>query len=469
MTVTVSDGTVSETGLLSFNEVLDMSDVPEPIGEDVLVGINNTDDGSVLTGVGEPDAVIQLFDSNGNALRDENGNPITTIVDEDGNWRITGIHPPIQDFDHVTAVITDRDGNISRTTDEIRVRGGDYTVPDRVTSSGADEYGTLIGTAEPGTQVTVYDATGHPIYDSLGAQLTVRVAADGTWSIDGQSSAISVGDQVMIVVMDVAGNATSTLSTVGKIANDVTDPSEPADPQEPTETEEQPTSTPISVESRIVIVKAANDIASLSGTRDVSGGTIVVDTVNAIDDLGGVANKAPLAEIRQSQSDVNAKVEQSLTVDRSIPVEQIQLDRDISISNALSVDFDEMDYTNDGREPENGIVMTAKRDGQFINFDIDQRSNVASKQVEEYIVTMRDGSPLPAWMEHVRGGKIIGFVPAEVDNVELKITARLSDGSRVEQLVSFDPNTTQLVPLEQVGVSDRGDDQQEQAPRSGPL
>ncbi|MCA9081334.1 MAG: hypothetical protein KDA58_12295, partial [Planctomycetaceae bacterium] len=66
-----------------------------------------------VSGTGEPGAEVVLLDNNGQPLTDGSGEVLTTIVDGDGEWTISGISPQLPSGTTVTVQQTDPAGNTS--------------------------------------------------------------------------------------------------------------------------------------------------------------------------------------------------------------------------------------------------------------------------------------------------------------------------------------------------------------------
>ena len=138
--------------------------------------VNNSPNGTDLGGTGEPGTTITLFGPDGTPLVDSQGNPITTTVDENGNWSVSGIAPPLTNGTEVTAVSTDAAGNSASIVEIVNVTsqtpGTDSTPPNQPTLTPSDESGQqLNGTADPGTIITLFGEDGQPLTDVLGLSL----------------------------------------------------------------------------------------------------------------------------------------------------------------------------------------------------------------------------------------------------------------------------------------------------------
>ncbi len=73
----------------------------------------------------------------------------------------------------------------------------------------------------------------------------------------------------------------------------------------------------------------------------------------------------------------------------------------------------------------------------------------AGTEINQLNVTLSDGRPLPAWLDRVGTGLLMGERPADADRIDLRISASMSDGSSITRHVTIDTNTGEIQPLEQ--------------------
>ncbi len=174
---------------------------------------NDIDDGEP----GIAGAVVELLDANGNAVLDENGQPITTTTDDQGNYRFDDLAPGdyrvrfAQDTDGKTFVAQDDpDGNGDDTTDSdvdpdtgvtgvVTVNAGEETenVDAGVEDPGTaeirgryfcDENDNDIDDGEPGivgAVVELLDANGNAILDENGQPITTTTDDQGNYAFTG--------------------------------------------------------------------------------------------------------------------------------------------------------------------------------------------------------------------------------------------------------------------------------------------
>lgn len=179
--------------------------------------INNTDDGTKLSGTAEPNSTVVLKDSGGTPLTDADGDVITATTDAEGNWSVSGIDPALQNGDDVKATAIDEAGNPStETTKTLAVGTGDTSAPD-ITINNTDDGDKLTGTTEPGATVILYNADGQAITNGDPGDTslpTVTVDADGNWSVSGLEPDIANNDDITAVATDAAGNTGSATETI---------------------------------------------------------------------------------------------------------------------------------------------------------------------------------------------------------------------------------------------------------------
>ncbi|WP_315761726.1 BapA/Bap/LapF family large adhesin [Sphingomonas sp. Y38-1Y] len=165
-----------------------------------------TDDGTALTGTGEPGATVTVTDPAGNTVA-------TGTVGADGSFTLP-LQPPLANGETVTVVQTDAGGNASPTTS---VTAPDITAPAAPSAEVADDGTAVTGTGEPGATVTVRDAEGNVI-------ATAPVATDGSYSVPLVPPLLN-GETVTVVQTDPAGNDSPGVDAT---APDETAPAAPA-------------------------------------------------------------------------------------------------------------------------------------------------------------------------------------------------------------------------------------------------
>ncbi|WP_347093053.1 BapA/Bap/LapF family large adhesin [Sphingomonas parapaucimobilis] len=163
------------------------------------------DDGSAITGTGEPGATV--------TVRDPAGQPLgTATVDVQGSYTLP-LSTPQTNGEALSVTQSDPAGN---TSPAISVGAPDTTVPAAPTATVAGDGSAIIGTGEPGATVTVSDATGQP----LG---TATVDAQGNYTLPLTTPQAN-GETLTVTQSDPAGN-TSPTTTIS--APDITAPTAP--------------------------------------------------------------------------------------------------------------------------------------------------------------------------------------------------------------------------------------------------
>ncbi|MGJ7455081.1 BapA/Bap/LapF family large adhesin, partial [Sphingomonas parapaucimobilis] len=163
------------------------------------------DDGSAITGTGEPGATV--------TVRDPAGQPLgTATVDVQGSYTLP-LSTPQTNGEALSVTQSDPAGN---TSPAISIGAPDTTVPAAPTATVAGDGSAITGTGEPGATVTVSDATGQP----LG---TATVDAQGNYTLPLTTPQAN-GETLTVTQSDPAGN-TSPTTTIS--APDITAPTAP--------------------------------------------------------------------------------------------------------------------------------------------------------------------------------------------------------------------------------------------------
>ncbi|MBO9624080.1 MAG: BapA prefix-like domain-containing protein [Sphingomonas sp.] len=141
--------------------------------------------GTEVSGTAEPGATVTVTDGLGNPVG-------TDVADGSGNWSVTP-GSPLADGTVVSATASDAAGNVSppdtETVDAIAP-----AAPVIAPTNGAE----LVGTAEPGSTVTVTDSLGNVIGTDVAD-------AGGNWSVT-PASPLTDGTVVSATATDAAGN-----------------------------------------------------------------------------------------------------------------------------------------------------------------------------------------------------------------------------------------------------------------------
>ncbi|MFN3776300.1 BapA/Bap/LapF family large adhesin [Sphingomonas parapaucimobilis] len=197
LTVTQSDA----LGNVSPTITLTAPDFTAPAAPTATIA----DDGSAITGTGEPGATV--------TVRDPAGQPLgTATVDAQGNYTLP-LSTPQTNGEALSVTQSDPAGN---TSPAISVGAPDTTLPAAPTATVAGDGSAITGTGEPGATVTVNDATGQP----LG---TATVDAQGNYTLPLTTPQAN-GETLTVTQSDPAGN-TSPTTTIS--APDITAPTAP--------------------------------------------------------------------------------------------------------------------------------------------------------------------------------------------------------------------------------------------------
>lgn len=230
-----------------------------PVQGPLASGGSTNDAAPGFSGTTEPGSTIAVFD---------NGVPIgSAVVDPAGNWTFTPA-TPLGDGGHsVTFVASDSAGNAGPATPPFvfTVDTLAPAAPVVVPSNG----GSLSGTAEPGTTVSI-DLDGDTVTDG-----TAPVDGAGNWTFT-PTAPIADGTTVTVTVSDAAGN-TSAPATV------VVDSSVPLAPTIVSATDDVPGQTGVVASGGL-----SNDATlALAGTAEANStvrifdGTALIGTVSA--------------------------------------------------------------------------------------------------------------------------------------------------------------------------------------------
>ncbi len=158
-----------------------------------------SEDGSYLTGMAEPNAMIQIFDQNGQLVNQWNNN-----VNWDGTFNIY-LNSNYMHGEVFKVVVVDQAGNLSG---EVTVKAPlDDIAPVAASNLVFSEDGSsLSGVAEPNTFIQIFDQNGQQV--NTWSQ---SVNADGTFTIFLGSSNLH-GEEFTVIVKDRAGNVSEAVS-----------------------------------------------------------------------------------------------------------------------------------------------------------------------------------------------------------------------------------------------------------------
>lgn len=205
--VTLTDGAGNVSGPVTVT-------APDTTAPAAPTDLAVNEDGTSLSGRGEPGATVTIKNADGVVLG-------SAVVGQDGNFSVT-LNPPQTGGQTLTASQSDAAGNLSPITTVVAAGGAetpDTTAPDAPTNLALTNSGTrLSGNGEAGTTVTVKDAQGNVIGTGV-------VAADGTFQLT-LDPAQTTGAQLQVSLTDAAGNVSPATEYT---AGDTTAPDAPTD------------------------------------------------------------------------------------------------------------------------------------------------------------------------------------------------------------------------------------------------
>ncbi|WP_180090438.1 Ig-like domain-containing protein, partial [Acinetobacter sp. YH12110] len=178
---------------------------PDTTAPDAPTDVEFSDDGSTITGKGEPGANVVVKDEDGNIIGEG-------TVDEDGNFEVE-LEEPLTNGEEVTVGLVDDAGNESP---EVDVTAPDTTAPEAPTAAFNEDGSEVSGTAEPGSTVTVKDKDGNV----LGTAVTDE---DGNYTVELENP-LNDGEVVDVTATDASGNESAPTEAV---APDTTAPDAP--------------------------------------------------------------------------------------------------------------------------------------------------------------------------------------------------------------------------------------------------
>lgn len=259
-------------------------DLTAPIAPTATV----SDDGTAVTGRGEPGATILVSNVGGNVIA-------TTVVAEDGSYSAP-LDAVQSNGQPLTVTETDSAGNVSSATP---ITAPDSTAPAAPTVAISDDGTAVTGTGEAGGQITVTNEDGLVVG-------SVTVGGDGSFTVP-LAPPQGDGGTVSVVLTDPAGNQSPTVSVT---VPDVTAPDAPT----------------VAIDDLGTQVSGSGEPGA-SVTVTGPGGTTLATTV--IDDLGSyaVTITTPLLNgerVEVRQADAAGNVSQSTAAfapDRTAPAQ----------------------------------------------------------------------------------------------------------------------------------------------------
>ncbi len=255
------------------------------------------------------------------------------------------------------------------------------------------------------------------------------------------------------------GTVTITVTLIPEVVDNV----EPIFPGVPTfvevdipETRDQnDVTTPV----QPFVNEAINSIADLNGTKKVDGEKgIVHDAVSGIQDIDSTENAEPVdPAVLEAVNAIEAL--RQVHLENGGAREDGFNDWEVEGLTGFSLKFGTTEDIADGDGSDEAIgkliIETYVRE-RILFIDV---SNTFDPEVqgtvERYKVEMIDGSPVPDWIRIVRDGFIVAERPANLWDLNLKISAEMSDGNVISRGVEIDGPTGEIQPVE-LASEDRG-------------
>jgi hypothetical protein len=189
-----------------------------------------------------------------------------------------------------------------------------------------------------------------------------------------------------------------------------------------------------------IILESVNDIGSLVTFREFGEHDIIVDVANDIDRLETLPGRVGLA--------TGHPVERTVDFMRYIDLSSSKFanashDWDARPLMGFSVRLP-IDGASDRSAPPfaNQIVVdTLLRENVLLIEISNTVDHDGEQRIVGYSAVQADGRPLPAWIERPVTGVLLGKVPSDGEDLELKITAHRADGTSVTRAITIQLGT----------------------------
>jgi VCBS repeat-containing protein len=413
VTYTISDGNgETDTAVLTFGPVTPVNDAPTASSPPVITAEDTPVSGTVTAS--DIDGDTLTFTVTG---RPAHG---SVTVNPDGTYTYT----PARDFhgsDSFTITVSDG-------------RGGTTHVTIPVTVTPVND----APTAEPGSAMTrentpitlipvVGDVDGDPltVTGATATNGTIIVNPDGSLTFTPATDFLGNATITYTVSDGHGGIATATI--IVTVVDPVTEIDPPVVLPDP-----DPLPGPGHT-SEGIVVPTANNAQTLGGIASLlQERGVVVATVNQIAGLNGMAGLAAEGEVLRAVEQANW---QSWTGDGR---DDANAEADRAIGSA--------GHDAAGGELGHYIVVDAVvREGTIYVQITDNRGPGARDAISEYRVTQADGRALPDWLRIVQKGVLIGERPAGIETIDLAILATTADGEVIEEIVTIDLKTGEVI------------------------
>ncbi|MEP1261530.1 MAG: Ig-like domain-containing protein, partial [Rhizobiaceae bacterium] len=473
-TYTVLSGGVTETTTVTVN-VTPVNDAPVATSTPAT-----TPEDTPVSGV------ISMSDADGDSLTASGGDGPdhgSVSVNSDGSWTYT----PELNFegsDSFTIIVDDGNGGTTTVTVDVTVtavndapdgRAGnlqvvgldpvalDLNLPTDVDDDASVLRSTILQLPDPSIGRLTYlpgGIAGSPVTLAVGMQLTNGELA--TLEFTALSTAPGAAGSLVYETED-----DSPLSDAGSISSLAIEilpsPANWVEP-EPIELPQRKEGETSGLDDPVapIVVDAVNEIDDLGsvGEIDFQDG-IVHDTVNQIADINATESVVPVdPAVLEAVNAIDALRQVHRENSGFSAEEQVSSRHDWDVESITGFS---LKFTHDDRQEEEDddyaeagqlVIETYVRERiLFIDvsntFDPDKDGTVSGYRVE-----MADGSDLPDWIRVVRDGFIVAERPANLWDLDLKISAELEDGSLVTRGVLIDGPTGEIQPLDVSGQED---------------
>ena len=174
-----------------------------------------------------------------------------------------------------------------------------------------------------------------------------------------------------------------------------------------------------------VVVKAANRIESLQGLSELSGG-------------GSIVAQGTLSEQRLHQlAQAFAPSIRSVNLNDWNLQSATGFSLRFNITDNCTLAHDRVELVFESMVREHSLVL------HFTGIATDP-----DVEVLEYRVTQADGKPLPFWLDRAGRDAIFGKWPVSVEEIELNVTAILSDGQTISRQIRVQTNSGEIQPID---------------------
>ena len=181
-----------------------------------------------------------------------------------------------------------------------------------------------------------------------------------------------------------------------------------------------------------VILAAANRIESLEGLSEFENGSLVVQT--------GALDRARLQEIGLKIAPYG----------RAVGLEDWDVRGASGFSLRFSIDTGDLNSSYGTELVFETIVREKTLIVKFTGLTHD-----GSVDVSEYRVMQANGKPLPQWLGRLGKDMVAGRWPANMDAIDLRVTAILADGTTVTRDVRIQTNTGEIKEIEKEKLGER--------------